>query len=43
MVLVEKVRRILEFNKNISVIDLAKALDIEYDIAAEILRELRSS
>ncbi len=41
MVLVENVQRILEFNKDISVIDLAKKLDIEYDVASELLRELR--
>jgi hypothetical protein len=41
MVLVENVQRILEYNKDISVIDLAQTLDIDYEMADELLRELR--
>jgi hypothetical protein len=41
MVLVENVRRILEYRSDISAFDLCETLDIEYIVACEILRELR--
>jgi len=41
MVLVENVREILEYNNDISALDLSEKLDIQYEIASEILRELR--
>jgi ribosomal protein S25 len=43
MALVESVRRVLEYNGDISPKDLAETLNIEYEVAAEILRELRNA